>query len=107
MKAIKLTMAGVLVAASCGFAMAQSGGGAGGEPPRGSDAHAPAPVQKQGDDTRGTPAPGASSQGAATSSGMKSKATGMPGSNSTGNMNTKGTGKGTTGTGGPGGSGNK
>jgi len=105
MKATKLTLAGVLLAASCSFALAQ-GGGAGGEPPRGSDAHPPAAVQKQGDDTRGTPAPGAGSQAATKHSGMKSKATGMP-NNSTGNMNTKGTGKGTTGTGGPGGSGNK
>lgn len=110
MKATKLTLAAVLLAGSCSFAFAQgggagSGGGAGGEPPRGSDAHPPAAVQKQGNDTRGTPAPGASSK-AATSGGMKSKATGMP-NNSTGNMNTKGTGKGTTGTGGPGGSGNK
>jgi hypothetical protein len=104
MKATKLTLAAVLLAGSCSFAFAQAGG-AGGEPPRGSDAHPPAAVQQQGSDTRGTPAPGASSK-AATSGGMKSKATGMP-NNSTGNMNTKGTGKGTTGTGGPGGSGNK
>lgn len=103
-KATKLTLAAAMLTASCAFAMAQ--GGAGGEPPRGSDAHAPAPVQQQGDDTRGTPAPGASSQGAMNSGGMKSKPTGMQ-NNSTGNMNTKGAGKGTTGTGGPGGSGNK
>jgi len=117
-KATKMTLAAVLLAAGTTFAMAQAGGGAGGEPPHGSDAHAPSAVQKQGDDTRGTPAPGAGSQAAFTTGKhkarrhtarrhhhMKSMPTGM--NNSTGNMNTKGTGKGTTGTGGPGGSGNK
>lgn len=118
-KATKLTLAAALLAASTTLAMAQAGGGAGGEPPHGSDANAPSAVQKQGDDTRGTPAPGASSQAAFTQGKhkgrmhtarrhhhMKSMPTGMR-HNSTGNMNTKGTGRGTTGTGGPGGSGNR
>ena len=113
-KATKLTLAAVLFTASASYAMAQAG--AGGEPPHGSDAHAPSAVQQQGSDTRGTPAPGASSRAALKHTGkhvsrarkhkrMKSAPTGM--SNSTGNMNRKGTGRGTTGTGGPGGSGNK
>ncbi|MBV8837319.1 MAG: hypothetical protein JO000_12325 [Alphaproteobacteria bacterium] len=121
-KATKMTLAAVLLAAGTTFAMAQAGGGgggAGGEPPHGSDAHAPSVVQKQGDDTRGTPAPGAGSQAAITGGKhkarrhtarrhhhMSSMPTGMK-NNSTGNMNTKGTGRGTTGTGGPAGSGNR
>ena len=84
----------------------------------GSDANAPWQVQRQGDDTRGTPAPGASSRAAMTPKHktrkqaararkhMRSMPTGMS-NNSTGNMNTKGTGRGTTGTGGAGGSGNE
>jgi len=116
-KATKFTLAAALLAAGTTFAMAQ-GGGAGGEPPRGSDANAPSQVQQQGDDTRGTPAPGASSRATLTPKHktrkhtararkhMRSMPTGMS-NNSTGNMNTKGTGRGTTGTGGPGGSGNK
>ncbi len=120
-KATKITLAAALLAAGTTLAMAQAGSGAAGgtgvEPPHGSDAHAPSAVQKQGDDTRGTPAPGASSQAAITGKHhkarkhtarkhMRSMPTGMN-NNSTGNMNTKGTGRGTTGTGGPGGSGNR
>jgi len=86
----------MLVATSASYALAQA--------PNGSDAHAPAAVQKQGDDTRGTPAPGASSQAATQGAGknMKSKPTGLNGAK-------PGTtrGEGTTGTGGKGGSGNE
>ena len=110
MKAIKLTLAGVLLAASCSFALAQgaggagSGGGAGGEPPKASDANPPSPIKKQPGEAR--VAPMKNKHTAQRTHRMRSHTVGMP-NNSTGNMNTKGTGKGTTGTGGPGGSGNK
>ena len=45
MKATKLTLAAVLLAGTCGFAMAQ--GGAGGESPKGSDANPPAAAKAQ------------------------------------------------------------
>ena len=106
-KATKLTLAAVLLAASCSLALAQaggaSGGGAGGEPPKASDANPPAPIKKQPGEAR--VAPMKNKHTAHRTHRMRSHAVGMP--NSTGNMNTKGTGKGTTGTGGAGGSGNK
>ena len=58
MKATKLTLAAVLLAGTCGFAMAQ-GGGAGGEGPKGSDANPPAAVKAQPGETKSAPAQGA------------------------------------------------
>ncbi len=56
MKATKLTLAAVLLAGTCGFAMAQ---GAGGEGPKGSDANPPAAVKAQPGETKSAPAQGA------------------------------------------------
>src|ERR1044072_10033063 len=58
MKATKLTLAAVLLAGTCGVAMAQ-GGGAGGEGPKGSDANPPAAVKAQPGETKSAPAQGA------------------------------------------------
>ena len=58
MKATRLTLAAVLLAGTCGFAMAQ-GGGAGGEGPKGSDANPPAAVKAQPGETKSAPAQGA------------------------------------------------
>ena len=58
MKATKLTLAAVLLAGTCGFAMAQ-GGGSGGEGPKGSDADPPAAVKAQPGETKSAPAQGA------------------------------------------------
>ena len=57
MKATKLTLAAVLLAGTCGFAMAQ--GGAGGEGPKGSDANPPAAAKAQPGETKSAPAQGA------------------------------------------------
>ena len=56
-KATKLTLAAVLLAGTCGFAMAQGGGG--GEGPKGSDANPPAAVKAQPGETKSAPAQGA------------------------------------------------
>ena len=66
MKATKLTLAAVLLAGTCGFAMAQGGGG--GEGPKGSDANPPAAVKAQPGETKSAPAQGAK---APTASGHK------------------------------------
>ena len=58
MKAMKLTLAAALLAGSCSLAMAQAGG-AGGEPPRGSDANPPTAVKQQPGATQSAPAQGA------------------------------------------------
>ena len=55
-KATKLTLAAALLAGSCSFAIAQ--GGAGGEPPRGSDANPPSAVKQQPGATQSAPAQG-------------------------------------------------
>ena len=55
MKATKLTLAAVLLAGTCGFAMAQGGG----EGPKGSDANPPAAVKAQPGETKSAPAQGA------------------------------------------------
>jgi hypothetical protein len=98
MKATKLTLAAILLAGTCGFAMAQGGG------PKGSDANPPAAVKTQPGESNSAPAQGAG----APAPKMQTAPTGMTEpNNSTGNMNTKGAGPGTTGTGGKGGSGNQ
>jgi len=57
-KATTLTLAAALIAGGCAFAYAQ-GGGAGGEPPRGSDANPPGALKTQPNVTQSAPATGA------------------------------------------------
>jgi hypothetical protein len=69
MKATKLTLAAVLLAGTCGFAMAQGGGG--GEGPKGSDANPPAAVKAQPGETKSAPAQGAQAPAAAGSKAVQ------------------------------------
>lgn len=102
MKKLTILSAAALIAGTT-FALAQ--GGAGGEPPKASDANPPAAVQGTPGESRTAPANDMRPGGA-----MKQTETGMPGGpgGSTPGTNSKaGTGAGTTGTGQKGGSGNQ